>query len=89
MNYEERCGLLHLLGQVSSNAVVDLVFDTRSQTTGQLNGSRIVLLAARDGATLHSKLVHTSVTEQQAAYAAATPVTGTKPEAIHSIALFA
>lgn len=72
-----------------SNAVADLVFDTRSQTTGQLNGSRIVLLAARDGATLNSKLVHTSVTEQQATYAAATPVTGTKPEAIHSIALFA
>lgn len=32
---------------------------------------------------------HTSVTEQQAASAAASPVTGTKPEAVHSIALFA
>lgn len=72
-----------------SNAAVDLVFDTRSQTTGQLNGSGIVVPAARDGPTLNSKLVHTSVTEQQATYAAATPVTGTKPEAIHSIALFA
>lgn len=37
------------------------------------------MLAARVGATLNSKLVHTSVTEQQATYAAATPVTGTKP----------
>lgn len=51
-------------------AVADLVFDTCVQTTGQLNGSWIVLLGARDGATLGSKLVHTHLSEQQAAYAA-------------------
>lgn len=52
-------------------------------------GAELFCCAPGDAATLNSKVVHTFIIGQQATQAGLTPVTGTKPEAIHSGALFA